>query len=200
MNLSRTTVPVNPTGATGSVSVMTANGCPWTASSGAEWIRITAGTSGTGAGRVSFTIDDNPTIGVRNGTLTVAGQTVTVTQEAPNLSGRWGLTGTGALRSLEFTLRGTTVTRVRFTYQFPISGGRICDRAFSEDYTLPMTDGQFRVAFQNAGMSTTLAVGFESSQLATGTLDQQTFTNVGCSGATFSGSIGGGAVAFGRVD
>ena len=71
MSLSRTTVPANATGATGTVNVMTANGCPWTVASNAEWIRLTSGTSGTGAGRVAFTIDDNPTIDVRTGTISI---------------------------------------------------------------------------------------------------------------------------------
>jgi hypothetical protein len=202
MTLSRTTVPVDAINATANVNVETGNGCSWTATSEAEWIRITAGASGRGQARVVFTVENNPTFNSRSGTMTIAGQQVTVVQEAPNLSGRWGVTGTGALRSLEFNVvRGNTVTRARFAYEFPVSGGRVCERVFVDDYAIPLTDGQFRLTFQAAGMSTALAVAFSSPQLATGTLDQQVFNNVSCgAGVTFSGSVGGGAVSFVKTD
>jgi hypothetical protein len=40
---------------------------------------VTAGSAGTGNGTVTFTVGANPA-GARTGTLTVAGQTVTVSQ------------------------------------------------------------------------------------------------------------------------
>jgi Putative binding domain, N-terminal/Viral BACON domain len=62
-----------------SVTVTAGAGCPWTASSNQPWITITSGSSGSGAGTVTFNVAaaDGPS---RSGTLTVAGQTVTVTQ------------------------------------------------------------------------------------------------------------------------
>jgi hypothetical protein len=68
-------------GASGTVNVTTAVGCTWTASSNAPWLTITSGASGSGNGAVGFTAAAN--IGaVRSGTLTIAGQTFTVTQDA----------------------------------------------------------------------------------------------------------------------
>ena len=61
------------------IDVTAAEGCAWTASSNAEWMHIVRGASGSGDGEVWFWIDESRG-GERVGTLTVAGQTVTVTQ------------------------------------------------------------------------------------------------------------------------
>lgn len=68
-------------GGTGTVSVTaSASNCPRTASSNAEWISITFGASGTGDGAVGYAVPANPTLNPRTGTLTIAGQTFTLTQ------------------------------------------------------------------------------------------------------------------------
>ncbi len=67
-------------GGTGNINVTTANGCAWTAISNATWITITAGASGNGNGSVSYNVAANPDRNDRTGTITVAGQTFTVTQ------------------------------------------------------------------------------------------------------------------------
>lgn len=64
-------------GGGGAVSVATAAGCPWTASSQADWITLPR--SGTGPGQVPFTAAANPNP-ARVGNFTVAGQAVTVNQ------------------------------------------------------------------------------------------------------------------------
>ncbi|HET7697082.1 MAG TPA: BACON domain-containing carbohydrate-binding protein [Vicinamibacterales bacterium] len=70
---------VDPSGGARTVTVGAAAGCAWTASSSVPWITITAGTSGSGAGSVTFAVA--PTTGPsRTGTLAVGGQTVTVVQ------------------------------------------------------------------------------------------------------------------------
>lgn len=77
--VSPSTVSSGAAGGPQTVTVTSAAGCPWTASSNQPWITITSGASGTGAGTVSFNVE--PATGpARSGTLTVAGQTVTVTQ------------------------------------------------------------------------------------------------------------------------
>jgi uncharacterized protein (TIGR03437 family) len=54
-------------------------GCNWTAASNEGWITITSGVSGSGNGTISFAVAANPG-SARIGTLTIAGQTFTVTQ------------------------------------------------------------------------------------------------------------------------
>jgi hypothetical protein len=66
-------------GGTATVNISTAAGCGWTAGSDVPWITIQSMPSGAGNGLVSFAV--GPTTGpARSGTLTVAGQKVTVNQ------------------------------------------------------------------------------------------------------------------------
>lgn len=67
---------------TGSVAVSAATGCGWTAVSNASWITITGGSSGSGSGTVSYSVADNTVATSRTGTMTIAGQTFTITQAA----------------------------------------------------------------------------------------------------------------------
>lgn len=66
-------------GGTGSVDVYTQSGCSWTASSGASWVIITSNASGTGNGKVFYTVEPN-TGTSRSTVLTIAGQSYNVTQ------------------------------------------------------------------------------------------------------------------------
>ena len=70
---------VDASGGTRTLNVGAAPGCAWTATSNVPWITITAGATGGGAGTVAFAV--GATTGpARTGTITVAGQTVTVVQ------------------------------------------------------------------------------------------------------------------------
>jgi hypothetical protein len=68
-------------GAIGSVNVAAGAGCPWSAASQAPWILVAPGTSGTGDGTVPFGVEPNGTGAPRSGTLTIGGQTFTVSQQ-----------------------------------------------------------------------------------------------------------------------
>ncbi len=67
-------------GGSGSIGVSATGGCPWTASSNAAWISISSGSSGSGSGAVVYNVSANTGAQSRTGTLTVAGQTFTVTE------------------------------------------------------------------------------------------------------------------------
>jgi hypothetical protein len=62
------------------IAVQTPPWCGWQASSHATWIRIAGGSEGLGAGTVTIEVSGRSLPLPRTGTLTVAGQTVTVTQ------------------------------------------------------------------------------------------------------------------------
>jgi hypothetical protein len=68
-------------GGSGTVAVTTTSVCAWFATSNASWITVTSGATGTGSGTVGTSIARNNNA-ARTGTLTVAGQTVTVSQSA----------------------------------------------------------------------------------------------------------------------
>ena len=74
-------------GGTATVNVTSASGCAWTATSNANWITITAGASGTANGTVTYSVAANTTASTRTGTLTIGGQTFTVTQAASSGGG-----------------------------------------------------------------------------------------------------------------
>jgi hypothetical protein len=67
-------------GGTGTIQVTARSGCAWSAASSDPWIQVTAGATGSGDGVVSYTVDVNSSISPRTGTLTVAGQGVTIGQ------------------------------------------------------------------------------------------------------------------------
>lgn len=81
-SLSETSVVMTAAGGPGSVSVSTTTGCGWTAASSVGWISVIGGASSSGSGPVNFSVAAN-TGGARTGTLTIAGQTFTVSQAAP---------------------------------------------------------------------------------------------------------------------
>ncbi len=66
---------------TGTVSVTAQTGCNWTANSNATWIRIDSGSSGSGNGTVTYSVEANNAANSRTGTLTIANRTFTVNQE-----------------------------------------------------------------------------------------------------------------------
>jgi hypothetical protein len=70
-------------GGANTVAVTAGTGCAWTAVSNASsWLTVTSGASGTGNGSVGYTVAANPNTVTRSGTLTIAGQTFTVNQQA----------------------------------------------------------------------------------------------------------------------
>lgn len=68
-------------GGTGMIAVNAPAGCAWTATSGVAWLNVSAGASGSGSGTVTYAVSANATADVRNGAVTVGGQTHSVRQQ-----------------------------------------------------------------------------------------------------------------------
>jgi hypothetical protein len=81
--------------------------CQWTAASNATWLALTSSAFGTGVGAVTLNVSPN-TGGSRMGTVTIAGQTFSVTQ------------GGGTCGAVDVTPE-TDVRRSGFTYIYPSS-------------------------------------------------------------------------------
>ena len=81
-SISPTSVTVPAATSAGSVSVTAGSGCAWTAVSNDAWITVTGGASGTGNGTVNYSVAANTATSQRAGTVTIAGETFTVTQRA----------------------------------------------------------------------------------------------------------------------
>jgi hypothetical protein len=106
-----TTATVSAFAGSGSVTVTAAAGCLWAASSGADWITVTSGGSGSGNGVVKYSVAPNTNAVARMGTMTIAGHTFTVTQTFSDmdLTGQWvSLTQTckGAGSKMKCSLKG----------------------------------------------------------------------------------------------
>jgi Viral BACON domain/Putative binding domain, N-terminal len=78
--LSAVSVSLPAAASTGSVGVVVAAGCTWSASSPAAWLTVTSGSTGSGNGTVTVTVDANTGSAQRTGTATIAGRTLVVTQ------------------------------------------------------------------------------------------------------------------------
>ena len=79
INPAAQTVPAS--GGSVMVSVGAAASCPWTAASNAPWLTVVSGANGSGPGAVQVDAQAN-TGAPRNGTVTIAGQTLTVSQDS----------------------------------------------------------------------------------------------------------------------
>ena len=79
--LNRTSAAVSFVGGSVTVGVSAPGSCAWTAVSNDSWITVSSGASGTGDGVVSVSVSSNSG-GARTGTVTIGGQTLTVTQES----------------------------------------------------------------------------------------------------------------------
>ncbi len=93
--------------------------CAWTAASSVAWLTITSG-AGPGSGVVQYTVAANPGPDGRSATLTIAGQTVVVSQAGPPD----GVSVTGVVAGLQgecpvitFTV-GTRLVRTDASTQF----------------------------------------------------------------------------------
>jgi hypothetical protein len=63
------------------IEVKTRDGCAWTASSPVPWVTVREGSRGVGDGKVRLRIDEN-TGPARSTTLDVAGESISLTQDA----------------------------------------------------------------------------------------------------------------------
>ena len=87
---------------TGNISVTTQSGCTWTATSGAPWMTITSGSSGTGSGVVSCSVAANTSASSRTMASNIAGVSFSLTQAAG--SGQTTGTGTGTPSTTTYTI------------------------------------------------------------------------------------------------
>ena len=141
-SLSATSSAVASSVSTGSLTVTTTSACAWTAASNDAFITVTGGTSGTGTGAVSYSIAAN-TGAARTGTMTIAGQTFTVTQAAANV----GAGVVAAFQLLDPSSQGgpTTECRIRSagapttctlrSTSFPLGTNTVSSYAWTVQYT-----------------------------------------------------------------
>jgi Zn-dependent metalloprotease len=136
---------INPTsashpaaGGTGSVTVTAGTGCAWTAVSNATFITVTSGNSGSGNGSVGYSVAANSGAS-RNGTMTIAGQTFTVTQAAAGGGGSELIVNGGFESGTTPWIVSGTVTRSTGAYPHSGVAYMILNAANSSSGTLYQT-------------------------------------------------------------
>ena len=111
-SLSISSLSFGASGGTGSVAITAPGHCSWTAASDRGWMSITSAANGSGNGVVNVALTPNTTSSARTGTLTIAGQSVAVTEEglpsctidispASAAYGKDGATGTFAVSAAD---------------------------------------------------------------------------------------------------
>jgi hypothetical protein len=84
--LSPTSQSFPAAGGTSAVNVTTAAGCTWSATSGSSWVTISNGSNRSGSGSVGITAASNTTTQSRTATLTIAGTSFQITEQAATCS------------------------------------------------------------------------------------------------------------------
>jgi uncharacterized protein (TIGR03437 family) len=85
-SLSPVSMSFTAAGGGGQIAISGTTGCARTAVSNVPWATISFGQQGSGSGSAAYTVLANTTPAARTGTLTIAGQTFTITQAAANCS------------------------------------------------------------------------------------------------------------------
>jgi Viral BACON domain/Putative binding domain, N-terminal len=176
--ISPTTFAMGSGGGSQTVMVTAATGCPWTASSNQPWITITSGASGSGAGTVTFNVAA-ANVPSRSGTLTIAGQTATVTQ------------GDGCTFSLSTTSASAPASGGNGTFDVRTADG--CGWSAASDASwLTVTAGAAGTG--NGTVRYTVAANAGPQRSGTITAAGQTFTVTQSGGCAFSISAAGQTV------
>jgi hypothetical protein len=144
--LAPTSVTVSGSGGTATITITTTGSCSWSAVSNDGFIVLTTPSSGSGSGSLSFSVAAN-TGAARNGSLTVAGQTVMVSQAAANQGGSvvagFRLLDPGRLGSAPTTscwLRSVTSQPTQCTLEstsYPTGTNGITGYSWVVSYTYP---------------------------------------------------------------
>lgn len=185
-SLSPASGTIKSSGGSGSVSVTAAGTCPWSAASGAAWITIISGDSGTGNGVVGYAVTANAGINARTGTISIGGQTHTVTQA--------GI----AQYNLTVTKTGSgngTVTSV----PSGINCGSACSAAFNSGTSVVLTavpdSGRYFAGWTGGCLGTGICSVTLNSEIAVNAAFQSCGFSISPTSGAFNSSGGSGSVS-----
>ena len=183
--LSTSTLTIAATGATATVGVTANSGCAWTATSNAGFVAINSGSTSSGTATVGLTIAENSGDS-RTGTVTIAGQTVTVSQAASDaLFGNWAGSiskGNGCPASLPSSVTWTGIVRRSAIGQAELVINAPQAGVFNQTLPLTVNGNQISFAVQIDAVYNFVATLAADRRSFTGT-----FSGAGCSG-TWSGN------------
>jgi WD40 repeat protein len=177
-------------GGSGVVSVSAPSGCTWAASSSVPWIHVLTRAIGTASDTFEFVVPANTTTGGRSGTLTVSGQTLSISQDAgcgftvsPLSAGVAGISTSGAVT---VTASGTSCpwTATSNASWLTINSGASGSTSGSVTYTVAANNGPTRSGTLTiAGFTHTVTQAPQTPAPAFGTLDTPLNNTLGLSGS-----------------
>ncbi|MGD0237508.1 MAG: C1 family peptidase [Syntrophorhabdales bacterium] len=184
--ISPTSNSLTAAGGSGYVGITcSASGCPWTASSNATWITVTGGTSGSGSGSVGYSVTANTSTTSRTGSLTIGGQTFTVTQA-----------GATPICSVYTTVGGVNLGYTSRQANIPVQASNTCAWSAS-------TNVSWISFISGAGKgngTVTFSVSTNTGAVRTGTITIGTSTvTINQAGATGVLSVAPTSLAFGTI-
>jgi hypothetical protein len=172
INPTSRTVPAGGGASTPPIAVTAPAGCVWTATANDGWLSITAGATGSGNGSVEFSAAAN-TGPQRNGTLTIGGQTFTVTQQ------------NGCSVSITPTSRTVAAAGGASTPPIAVTAAAGCNwTAVSNVSWLSITAGASGAG--NGSVSFSAVANVTPERVGTLTIGGQTFTVTQSSGCSYS--------------
>jgi uncharacterized protein (TIGR03437 family) len=132
--LSPASTTIQAAGGSGVVSLTaSSSNCSWSATSNTDWLTLTSATSGSGAASISYYAAPNESYSFRTGTITIAGRSFTLRQEAkadteaPQITITVpAMTGVTSVRSRLLNLKGTMTDNVKL-----VANSWVTDRGFS---------------------------------------------------------------------
>ena len=178
-SLSTPSLAAPSVGQSASVGVTTASGCAWTVSNpDSSWVTVSP-MSGTGSGSVTVTADPNSGI-ARSATITIAGQTLTLSQSgsssggayAGNYSGYYYGDDSGSWEAV-VSSSGNITASITQTYGYSYTGSGTID-----------SSGNLNVVFGSVSTGATFTGQADSSGYISGTWRNLGYNLTG----TFSGS------------
>ncbi|HEY6065077.1 MAG TPA: BACON domain-containing carbohydrate-binding protein, partial [Thermoanaerobaculia bacterium] len=175
-------------GGTGTVNVLAPSGCQWTASSNSSFITITSASSFNGNGTIFFSVAANSSSTSRSGSLTVAGQTVSISQSGASSGGPYDGLWSGTTNLTCMPSSGTGPCPVNWT----ISNSNLL--RFEIHYSgsaCGIIDGGTIVTYTSPGRSINPA-SFNVTSSAGSPIRAD--VNVNVSKSTFSNATGSGSV------
>lgn len=130
-------------GGNGLIQIVTAQNCSWTVSTRTPWITIRSLASGTGNGAVAYVVAPNDTAVARSGSIVVAGQAVTINQEAGVVPGTPVVANAGIVNAASYAPAGPPDGRIAQGSFFSIFGSDLGPDEFvkASSYPLPKSLG-----------------------------------------------------------
>ncbi|MEZ5404096.1 MAG: VWA domain-containing protein [Bryobacteraceae bacterium] len=171
---------ISSSGGFGSIDVSaTASDCPWMAVPQADWISLNSGqrsAAGVGNGSVTFAAGPNPNASTRTGTILIAGQTFTVTQNPTGTTAAPSIPGNGVVPAGSGTppsLPGGAIAQGSFFTVFAYDVGPVNPEQATA-YPLPTNLGGTEVFLRQGSTEVSAYIVFTSRSQINGIIPSNT--------------------------